>query len=126
MSDYTPKFPLGAAGFGLSLGGTVTGGQLVAVSASSTVVAATTALAGKVIGVASRDGVSSDKITILPLKMVHETTCGTGGVTAGDPLKTDNTGLVTLYVVGTDAVTQLIGYAVTTATATNPVRWIGR
>jgi hypothetical protein len=126
VADYTPKFPLGAAGFGLSLGGTVSGGQLLAVSASSTVVAATTALAAKVIGLASRDGLSGDKITVLPLKMVHETVCGTGGVTAGDPLKTDNTGLVTLWVTGTDAANLWIGEALTTAAATATVRWIGR
>jgi Uncharacterized conserved protein (DUF2190) len=126
VADYPGKFDTGRAGWTMAAGGTIAGGQLVAISASGTVSAATTALAGKVVGVSTRDVVSGDKVVVYPLGMVHETTCGTGGVTAGDPLKTDNTGLVTLYVVGTDALTQLIGYALTTASAAAKVRWIGR
>jgi hypothetical protein len=126
MADYPGKFDLGSAGWTMAAGGTITGGQLVAVSASGVVSAATTALAGKVVGVASRDATSGVSFVVFPLKMVHETVCGTGGVTAGDPLKSDNSGNVTLWVSGTDAAQLFIGVALTTAAATAKVRWIGR
>jgi hypothetical protein len=125
MADYPGKFDLGSAPWPMQLGGTVTGGQLVSVSASG-VVSAATLTDLKVVGVCTRDGVTGDKVSIYPLKMVHQTTCGTGGVTAGNPLKSDASGLVTLWVSGTDSAAAFLGVALTTATATNPVRWIGR
>lgn len=125
MADYTEVFPLGAADFTSTTSAIVTGGTLAAVSASGTVAqAGLTSLT--VVGVFGHDAASGAKVTVKPLKKVHETAAGTGGVTQGNPLKSDANGLVTLWVSGTDSAAAFIGVALTTATAGNLVQWIGR
>lgn len=126
MADYTEVFPLGAADFTSQSSAAIVGGVLVAVSGTGTVATAG-ATSLTVVGVAGHDVLASGlKITLKPLKKVHETTAGTGGLTAGNPLKSDASGLVTLWVTGTDSAAAFLGIALTTATAGNPVRWIGR
>lgn len=125
MADYTEVFPLGGGGFTSQASASVTGGQLLLVSGSGTVApSGLTALT--VVGVAGHDAASGAKVLVKPLKMVHETTAGTGGLTAGNPLKSDASSNVTLWVSGTDSAAAFLGVALTTATAGNPVRWIGR
>lgn len=125
MSDYTPVFPLGAGAWTSQASASTTGGQLVAVSGAGTVApAGLTALT--VVGVAAHDAASGAPLTVHPLKEVHETNAGTGGITAGNPLKSDASGLVTLWVNATDTAASFLGVALNTATAGNPVMWIGR
>lgn len=125
MADYTEVFNLGAGDFTSQASATIVGGQLLAASASGSVApAGLTSLA--VVGVAGHDAASGAKVTVKPLKKVHITTAGAGGVTFGNPLKSDAAGLVTLWVTGTDSAAAFLGIALETATATNPVRWIGR
>jgi hypothetical protein len=125
MADYTELFPLGAGDWTSQASATITGGQLLAVSGSGTVApAGLTSLT--VVGVAGHDAASGAKVTVKPLKMVHETTAGSGGITAGNPLKSDASGNVMAWVAGTDSSAAFIGVALNTATATNPVQWIGR
>jgi hypothetical protein len=124
MAEYVPVHALQGGGFTSQASATVVGGTLLAVSGSGTVAhAGLTSLL--VVGIAAHDAASGAKVTVLPIRMVHQTVCGTAGVTAGNPLKSDANGLVMLWVAGTDSSAAMIGKALTTASAAAPVRWIG-
>lgn len=125
MADYVESIDLGVGAFTSTTSAAVTGGQLVRVTGSGTVGPAVLTSVD-VVGVAAFDAASGVKVTVKPLRMVHRTNAGAGGITAGNPLKSDANGLVTLYVVGTDAVTALLGTALETAIAGNPVKWLGQ
>jgi exosortase/archaeosortase len=126
MADYTEVFPLGAGDFTSQASGTITGGDCVAVSGSGTVASAA---AGSllVVGVAGHDAVSGGKITVKPLKKVHESLAGAGGITAGNPLKVGaSSNKLVLWVTGTDSAAAFVGIALTTAAQDATLRWIGR
>ena len=126
MSDYTPKFVTGAAPFTSQASATITGGDVVMVSGSGTVASAA---AGSllIIGVAAHDAINGGKVTVHPLKMVHRTLAGAGGVTAGNPLKVGaSPNKMVLWVTGTDSGAALAGIALTTAAADAELLWIGR
>ena len=126
MADYTEVFPLGAAGFTSQASGAITGGDCVAVSGANTVAAAA-AGALTVVGVAGHDATTGQKVTVLPLKMVHETLAGASGVTAGNPLKVGaSPNKLILWVTGTDSGAAFVGIALNTAAADATLRWIGR
>lgn len=125
MADYVESVDLGVGAFTSLTSAAVTGGQLVRVTGSGTVGPAV-ATSVDVVGVAAFDAASGARVTVKPIRMLHRTTAGTGGVVAGNPLKSDASGNVTLYVVGTDAVTAYLGTALETATAGNPVKWLGQ
>lgn len=125
MSDYTPVFPLGSGAFTSQASAAITGGQLVTVSGPGTVAPAVATDLG-VIGVAAHDAANGAPITVHPLKEVHETTAGTGGVSAKNPLKSDANGQVTLWVTGTDSAAAFVGIALNSAAAGSLVKWIGR
>lgn len=126
MADYTPVFPLGSAGFTSQASGTIAGGDCVAVSGSGTVAAAGAGVL-TVVGVAAHDVTTGLKVTVLPLKQVHETLAGAGGVTAGNPLKVGaSAGKLVLWLTGTDSSAAMVGVALTTAAADATLRWIGR
>jgi len=124
MADYVPIHALQGGGYTSQASATITGGQLLATSGSGTV-APSVATSLTVVGVAAHDAALGAKITVLPIRMVHETVAGAGGITQGNPLKSDVNALVTLHVSGTDAPLSAIGKALTTATAGNACRWIG-
>ncbi len=125
MADYTPKFILGAGPFTMSAGGTIAGGDVVAMSASDTVTSA--AAGATAIGIAGHDAVSGQKVTIYPLKMVHETLAGVGGATFGQPLKVGaSPNKMVVWVTGTDGAEKWVGNALNTAIADATLRWIGR
>ncbi len=123
MGDYVPKhgnvddFPTFVAG------GTITGGDVVVFSASNTVVTASGG-SGLVAGIATKDAVSGERLAVARLGVQRPTAGGT--IAFGDPLKSAASGRVVPYVVGTDAVNLLIGYATEAATSGNPVTalWI--
>lgn len=125
MADYTPLFTLGGGAYSSQASAAITGGQLVSVSGPNTVAPAV-ATDLKVVGVAAHDAANGAPVTVHPIKEVHETTAGTGGITAGNPVKSDAGGLVTLWVSGTDSAAAYLGTALNTAAAGSLVRWIGQ
>jgi hypothetical protein len=125
VADYTPVFPLAPGPFTSQASGTITGGDLVAVSGSGTVASA--AAGASAIGVAAHDAVTGQKVAVHPLKQVHETLAGVAGVTAGNPLKVGaSPSKLVLWVTGTDGAEKWVGVALTTAAADATLRWIGR
>jgi hypothetical protein len=106
--------------FAVSAGGTITGGQLVAMSAANTVTA-TSAAGSSVLGVAAFDAVSGDLVTVVR-NGVHQTTAS-GSITAGNTVEAAASGQVAAHTNGTNDV-NIIGMALTTATNGNPVNWV--
>lgn len=119
MADYAPAFLPGQT-FTSQASAAVTGGQVVEVTGSGTVAAAA-AGSIKVVGVAAHDAASGAKLTVIANKVIHDTVAGTGGVTAGNNLLTEASGVV---VAGAAAVGTRIGVALTTASAAAVVRWM--
>lgn len=125
MADYTPVQALGGGPFTSQASGTIVGGDAVVASGSGTVAAS--GAAGAAVGIAAHDAVTGQKVAVWPLKAVHETVAGVGGATFGQPLKVGATaGVLIPWVSGTDTVPTWVGTALTTATATNILRWVGR
>lgn len=125
MSDYTPKFAQGTVPFTLTASGSITGGDVVVMNGSDTVSSA--GAAGVGIGVAAHDAATGAKVTVWPLKCVHETLAGVGGTTAGQPLKVGaSPQKLVLWVTGTDGAEKWVGVALNTAIADATLRWIGR
>lgn len=110
MGDWTPKFRPGADVTYQVATAAVTGGQVVALAAAGQC-AFTTAASANVLGVAATDGAIGDKIEVMR-GGVQRCTAG-ATVAVLDPLKSAANGRVVPYVVGTDPVTQLIGFALT-------------
>jgi hypothetical protein len=119
MADYAPVFLPGTV-FTSQASATITGGQVLEVSGNGTVAPAG-AGSVKVVGVAAHDAASGAKVAVIANKVVHDTTAGTGGITAGNNLLTEAAGVV---VAGAAAVGTRIGVAMTTATVGNVVRWM--
>lgn len=117
MADYTPLFIPGTA-VTLTAGGTIAGGQLVALSAANTVTVAGAASAA-VVGVASKDAVTGDLLTIHRRGVQVLTAAGT--IAFGAHVKSAAAGQVAAFVPGTDDPTLDIGVAFTAGTATNPI-----
>lgn len=145
MADYTPVFMPGTAQT-LGAGGAITGGDLVTLSAASTVVkAAVTATTGY-IGVAGHDASTGTKVTVHVLKAVFDSIAD-GTVTAGDQITTTSTAnrqvkslaasaanitgapplagdINTALNLAVNNARAVIGIAVTTASDNTIVRWI--
>jgi hypothetical protein len=125
MSDYTPKFALGGGPFTMTASGAIVGGDVVVMNGSDTV--SSSGAAGVGIGVAAHDAATGAKVTVWPLKCVHETLAGVGGATAGQPLKVGaSAGKLVVWVTGTDGAEKWVGNALNTAIADATLRWIGR
>lgn len=123
MGDYLPRFE--GDEFTSQASGTITGGQVLAVSGSGTVAAAG-ANAGNWVGVAGFDASSGDKVTVLRGGIQKLTASGT--VTAGDIVVCAASGKVsTLAAVTTPTAADvtntraIVGIALTTATDGNIV-----
>lgn len=124
MADYVPIYDEGP--YTLAASGTITAGQMVAISGSGTVAAAGANVANWV-GVAAFDAVSGDKVTIYDDGVQNLTTTGT--VTAGDLVVCAAAGTVsTLAAVTTPTPADVtnsravVGVAWTTATTGLKVR----
>jgi hypothetical protein len=111
MSDYLPKFLPGDV-VTITASATITGGQLVTTAGA---VAGATAL--NVAGVAGHDAVSGQTLTVYRIG-IHRLVAGTGGLTAGQPVKAGASGTAVLWVSGTDLAGSLLGRAWSTAVAT--------
>ena len=128
MADYTPPFPNGITTSTHTTSATVTGGQILEVTATGTVGPATAATV-KPMGVAAHDAASGARVTVWPLtSVIHEiTVVAAATVTAADAVMTGTAGTVNTVAVATAAAAgTLIGTALTTASAPNKVRFIGR
>lgn len=129
MADYSPVYLPGAA-ISLTASATITGGQTVMVSGSGTVAPATTAGAGKHVGVAAFDAASGARVTVFGFGTVHETT-NAGGVTAGDQVGSVDTGKIGTIAAAAAAAAGDVniartvrGVALTTAADAALVRWM--
>lgn len=89
MADYTPV-ALPGQSYTFNAGGTITGGDLVEISAASTVIKTVTLASLLYIGVANHDAVNGGKVTITLGKVIHESIAD-GVVGAGAQLTTTNT-----------------------------------
>lgn len=127
MADYSPVFSGGTMPFTSTTSGAVIGGQVLAASGAGTV--ATAGVGATAVGVAAHDAASGVIVTVWPLtNVIHEiTVVAAGTVTAADGVITAAGGTVNTSAVGVAAAAgTLIGIALTTATAPNKVRFIGR
>lgn len=117
MAEYLPLFKPGQA-ITRSASASITAGQLVSVSGSGTVAPSG---AGDVawLGVAAFDAASSADVTVYT-GGTQRINAGTGGVTAGQLVHAGASGTVVTHTNGT-ADYEIVGLALTTATAGNPV-----
>lgn len=144
MADFVPVFMPGTAQT-LGAGGAITGGDLVTLSAPTTVIKAAATASAAYIGVAGHDAASGTKVTVHILKAVFDSIAD-GTVTTGDQVTTTSTAnrqVKSLAVSAQDvtasptqttinnaingAVNQaraVIGIAITTASDNTVVRWI--
>lgn len=116
MAEYLPLHDDGDA-ITRSASGSITGGQLVIVSGSGTVAAATAATASW-LGVAAADAASGDNVTVFCSGV--QRIPATGTVTAGQLVEAATGGTVATHTNGT-ADYNVVGLALTTATAPNVV-----
>jgi hypothetical protein len=118
VADYAPIYRPGEA-VPFTAGGTITGGDVVVLSAaggtqSNGTVVSASAASNAVVGVAAFDAASGARVT------VHrggvQEVISAAAITAPAPVKSAATGRVTPYTDGTDPAGQLIGLALTSAT----------
>jgi hypothetical protein len=119
MADYTPIICDDDLSYTAQASATITGGQVLIVTGSGTVGPAGSA-GTPIAGVAARDAVSGDKLTVFRNGIQELVASGT--VTAGDLLTSGAAG--TALTAATPAVGAFIGTALTTATTGNKVRVI--
>lgn len=113
MPDYTPIYTGGSKPREFTSAGTITGGQVVVISAANTVVAGSAA-SNVVAGVAAFDATAtSGKVTVWPLPGVTHEVTASAAVAVGDMLAASSAGKVAPIGAGTFG--QLIGVAVTAA-----------
>lgn len=144
MADYVSVFMSGTHQT-LGAGGTITGGDLVTLSAASTAVKAAANASTSYIGVAAHDASTGQKVTVHILKAVFDSIAD-GTIAVGDQLTTTATAnrqvkslaASAVDVTGTPTQTTInnaingavnnaravIGMAITAATDNTTVRWI--
>lgn len=146
MADYTPVALPGQT-YTFTAGGTMSGGDLVEITAANTVSKIGSNLSRAFVGVAGHDAVSGVKVTVTLGKAIHESVAD-GVITAGNQLVSTSTAnrqikaqaLVNPDVTGTPtettieaaingveaAVRAILGVAITSATDNTLVRWVQR
>lgn len=145
MADFVPVFMPGTAQT-LGAGGAISGGDLVTLSAASTVIKAAANASTAYVGVAGHDATTGQKVTVHILKAVFDSIAD-GTVTAGDQLTTTATAnrqvkslaasaanitgapplasdINTALNLAVNNARAVIGMAVTTASDNTTVRWI--
>lgn len=123
MADYVPNFEPGSL-VTYQVGATaVTGGQVLAISATGRTVIPTTAAARNVVGVAKHDAAVGASITVS--RGGEQRLTAAGAITAGTPVKSAAAGAVAAWQNGTDDASLIIGVAINTAadTAAVDVLW---
>ena len=151
MADYTPVALPGQT-YTFTAGGTITGGDLVEISAANTVIKTVTLASTLYIGVAGHDATTGGKVTVTLGKVIHESVAD-GTITAGQQLTTTNTANRQVKALAATAVNvdvtaspteasieafngaintavnnarAIIGVAISTATDNQTVRWAQR
>lgn len=145
MADFVPVFMPGSAQT-LSAGGTITGGDLVTLSAATTVVKAGVTASTSYIGVAGHDSSTGLKVTVHILKAVFDSIAD-GTIAVGDQLTTTATAnrqvkslaasaanitgapplagdINTALNLAVNNARAVIGMAITAASDNTTVRWI--
>lgn len=117
MADYLPLHKPGQA-VTRAASAAITGGQLVSVSGSGTVAPSAAADVGW-LGVASQSVASGASLAVF-CGGTQRLVAGTGGVTAGTHVHAGASGTVVTHTDGTNDY-EIVGLALTTATATNLV-----
>ncbi len=128
MADYNPIFAGGNKPRTYTAGGTVTGGQVVELSAADTVIA-TAGASGKAVGVAAHDAASGADVTVWPLPGVTHEVTASAAVAVGDNLTSAASGQVATMAqtAGTAVFSQVIGVASTAAGAGGvKIQMVGR
>jgi len=130
MADYAPVSTNGAIPFTYTTSAAVTGGTLLAVSATNTVATAG-ALSAIVVGVAAHDAASGAKVTVWPLEGVIHQIVAANNITQGNGIQSAASGQVdpaTTSLATQAAAGTLIGVALQTVTAGSnaTVRFLGR
>ena len=117
MAEYVPLYKPGVS-ITETVSAAVTGGRLVAVSATGTVATAA-ADSAVVVGVAAFDvAASGDKLTVWPVKGLVHRLVASGAITAGDGVVSDTGGKVKSATIATAAAAgTLLGIAKTTVAA---------
>jgi hypothetical protein len=127
VPDYSPVNQADSSPYTKTAGATVTGGQLVYVTADNTVSPAT-ANTQRAVGVAAHDAPSGGRVTVWPLpNLIHESVNNNAGtvaagaaVTAGAAAGIDTTTLGAAAAAGT-----LIGICTKGALTGAKAQWIG-
>lgn len=117
MGAYEPKYLMSDVITGTA-SATITGGQLLIVSATGTVGPAT-ADSNAVIGVAAHDAIATEQVAYFPRGKVHISTAA-GGITAAARVNSAAAGTV----ASASAAVANIGIALTTAADTALVEWM--
>lgn len=114
VADYTPIFAGGAKPRSYTAGGTITGGQVVVLSAANTVIASA-GVSIAAVGVAGQDAASGAAVTVWPFAGVTHEVVASAAIAAGAVVTSAAAG----QVVGAAAQTgtELIGVAATAAGA---------
>ena len=116
MADYVPVYENGVQPFTATTSAAVTGGRVVAISATGTVAHAGAA-STVAVGVAAHDAGSGAQVTVWPLEgVVHELEAASA-ITAGGGVQTAANGQVdpaTTSIAAASAAGTLIGRALTT------------
>lgn len=126
MADYSPIYAGGAVPWTATTSGAVTGGRVLAASATGTVAhaAADSAVA---VGVAAHDAASGGLVTVWPLDGVVHRLSATGAITALAGVVTDAAGEVKTATIATAAAAgTLIGTALTTTAGAGLLNVQGR
>jgi Uncharacterized conserved protein (DUF2190) len=118
MSDYTPNHLPGAS-VTFVAGATITGGQVVSISATGRVVSPSGAGSTAYVGVAEHDAASGQ--TVVVARGGEHKLTASGVIVAGAKVKTGVAGTVAAWVTGTDNPALVVGTAINTAADAAPV-----
>jgi hypothetical protein len=124
MGDYTPLYTANLLPHTSTASAAITGGQLLEVTGAGTVGPAT-ASSVKVVGVAAHDTPSGGRVTVHPIaSVIHEFVAGSGGVTAGQPVRVGAASNAVLPVSAGTTGTQ-VGVALNSAAGAALVQVLG-
>lgn len=111
MSDYVPNFLPGNE-VTYTAGATITGGQVLHITATARVVSPTSAASNHVVGVACHNAASGAPVTVS--RGGEQRPVASGAITAGTPVKSAAAGAVAAWVSGTDDASLILGVAINT------------
>lgn len=111
MGDYTPNHLPGESVTYVA-SASITGGQVVNLTATGRTVTATTAASSQVVGIATHDAITGQRVTVS--RGGEQFPKAAGAITAGTPVKSAAAGCVAAWVTGTDNASLILGIALDT------------